>query len=103
MNWIKENWFLLVAALFLVAALGSWPYVYYQLLRWVVCGVGAYSAYMTYTQERRGWTGIFAVIAILFNPIMPFYMERETWQILDVAAAIPFLAFAFINKTTRQS
>jgi len=98
MNWFKENWFLLAAALFLVGALGSWPYAYYQLLRWIVCGVGAYSAYLAYTQNRKGWAGIFAVVAILFNPIMPFYLERDTWQIIDVIAAIPFLAYAFTKK-----
>lgn len=103
MNWLKENWFLLIAAAFLIGALGDWPYAYYQLLRWVVCGVGAYSAYVAYMQERKGWTGVFVVIAILFNPIMPFYMERDTWQILDVVAAIPFLVFAFITKTKKPS
>lgn len=97
-NFLKENWLLLVAAAFLIGALGSWPYAYYQLLRWVVCGVGAYSAYVAYTQERKGWTGVFVVIAILFNPIMPFYMEREAWQILDVAASLPFLIFAFSKR-----
>src|SRR3989344_9647324 len=70
-NFLYANWFLLAVAIFLLGALGDWPYAYYQLLRWVVCSVGTYSAYMAYTQERRGWTGIFVVIAILFNPIMP--------------------------------
>lgn len=98
MHRIKENWYLLVAATFLIGALGDWPYAYYQLLRWVVCGSAAYSVYIAYTQKRRVWTGTFAVVAILFNPIAPFYMERETWQILDVVAAIPFLAFAFTNR-----
>ena len=102
-NFLYANWFLLAVAIFLLGALGDWPYAYYQLLRWVVCSVGTYSAYMAYTQERKGWTGVFVAVAILFNPIMPFYMERDTWQILDVAAVVPFLAFAFINKTTRQS
>jgi len=102
MTWLKENWFLLAAAAFLLGALGDWPYAYYQLLRWIVCGVGAYSAYVAYTQKRRGWTGIFVVIAILFNPMVPFYLERGTWQVLDIIAAIPFLAFAFIDKERRD-
>ena len=98
MNWLKENWYLLLAAVFLIGALGSCPYAYYQLLRWIVCGIGAYSAYLAYTQDRKGWTGVFVVIAILFNPIAAFYFERETWQVLDIAAAIPFLLFAFRNR-----
>ena len=95
---LKENWFVFVAALFLLGALGHWPYTYDQLLRWVVCGVGAYSAYVSYGSGRTGWAFIFGVIAVLFNPISPFYMQRETWQVLDIAAAIPFLIFPFIKK-----
>ena len=95
MEWIKQNWFVFVAALFLLGALGSWPYSYFQLLRWVVCGIGAYSAYMTYERRRTGWAFVFGIIAVLFNPIMPFYLQKETWQVLDIAAAIPFLVFPF--------
>lgn len=97
-DFLKENWFTFGAALFLIGALGHWPYAYYQLLRWVVCGVGAYSAYHAYESGRAGWTTVFSIIAILFNPIEPFYMQRETWQILDLAAAVPFLIFPFVKK-----
>ena len=92
---VKENWFVFIAALFLIGAIGAWPYSYYQLLRWVVCAVGAYSAYKTYKLGRAGWTWIFAVIAVLFNPITPFYMQRGTWQIFDLIASIPFIIFPF--------
>ena len=97
-GWLKENWFLLVAAAFLIGALGSWPYAYYQLLRWIVCGVGAYSAYVAYKKSRTGWAAIFGIVAILFNPIAPFYMQRETWQVLDIVAAVPFLVFPFTKN-----
>ena len=95
---MKKHWYLLVAGIFLLGALGSWPYAYYQLLRWVVCGVGAYSAYMAYESGRTGWAWLFGIVAILFNPIIPFYMQRETWQVLDIAAAFPFLVFPFTKK-----
>ncbi|MBI4262102.1 hypothetical protein HY624_01090 [Candidatus Uhrbacteria bacterium] len=97
-NFLKENWFLLITALFLVGALGSWPYGYYQLLRWIVCGVGAYSAYKAYELGRTGWAWTFGVITILFNPILPFYMQRETWQVIDIVATVPFLVFPFVKK-----
>lgn len=95
---MKKRWYLLVVGIFLLGALGSWPYIYYQLLRWVVCGVGAYTAYTAYESNRTVWAWVFAIIAIVFNPIAPFFMERETWQILDVAAAILFLIFPFTSK-----
>ena len=98
MNWLKVNWFLLVAASFLLGALGGWPYAYYQLLRWVVCGVGAYSAYVAYTKGRTGWAWVFGVIAVLFNPIAPFTFARGTWQLFDVAVVIPFLIYSCKRK-----
>jgi len=97
-NFLKENWFIFVAALFLIGALGGWPYSYFQLMRWIVCGVGAYSAYTSYESGRTGWAWVFGIIAVLFNPIAPFYMQRDTWEMLDLAAAVPFLIFPFTKK-----
>lgn len=86
----NNNWFKIIAILILLFALGQHPYGYYQLLRWVVSLAGAYSAYLAYEAENKGWLWIFVTIAILFNPIIPFYLARETWQILDVLVAIIF-------------
>lgn len=97
---MKKHWYLLAVGIFLLGALGSWPYAYYQLLRWVVCGVGAYTAYMAYESGRTSWAWVFGVIAVLFNPIVPFYFARDTWQVLDLVAAIPFLAFPFTKRKT---
>ena len=98
MKGIKDNWFLFIVALFLFGALGTWPYAYYQILRWVVCGTAADAAYTAFTQELMGWTTLFAIVAILFNPISPFYMQRDTWQIIDFLTTIPFLVFPFTKN-----
>ncbi len=94
-TWLKENWFKLLAILFLLGALGDWPYGYYQLLRWLILGVGGYSAYLAYNSGRKIWTGIFGVIALLFNPIIPFYLSRNTWQPIDIIVAIIFFISLF--------
>ena len=80
-----------IAALMLLIALGDHPYAYYQLLRWVVCGVSAYGALTAYERKDTVWTWLFGVTAVVFNPIMPFYLDRETWQVLDIAAALILL------------
>jgi hypothetical protein len=87
---MKDSFFIMraVAAVMLFIAFADLPYAYYQALRWVVCGVTGYGAYMAYEGKNQTWAWAFGVTAILFNPIMPFYLERETWQLLDVAAAI---------------
>ena len=93
--WLKDNWFKILAILFLLGALGDWPYGYYQLLRWLILGIGGYSAYLAYNSERKVWVGIFGVIALLFNPIIPFYLSKDTWQFIDIVVAIIFFVSLF--------
>ena len=45
----------ILTALLLLGALGDWPYAYYQFLRFAVCGVSAYVAYMAH-----GWKKLWA-------------------------------------------
>jgi len=97
-NFLKNNWFKIVAILFLLGALGDNPYGYYQLLRWIILAIGAYSAYLAYNAEKKGWTWIFGIIAVLFNPIIPFTFQRDIWQTIDVIVAVIFLVSIFKTK-----
>jgi len=86
----------LVAALMLLGALGSWPYGYYQLLRWVTCGAAVFVAFMAYNWQNKWATWLFVFIAVLFNPIVPIHLTRELWQPIDVICAIVFVIVAVI-------
>ena len=94
----SNNWFKLLAIGILIGALWDHPYSYYQLLRWVVAVTGAYSAYLAYERQENTWAWVFGTIAVLFNPIFPFYFARETWQLLDVVTAI----IIFINMSSKN-
>jgi hypothetical protein len=70
---------------------------FYTLLRWVCCATFAYSAVAAFRMKRIGWTWSFAILAVLFNPIAPVHLKRDTWQIIDglsifviVVAAVVF-------------
>ncbi len=54
-------------------ALADNPYGYYQILRWVVCGL---TRYLAYRNDKNVWAWIFGVTAVLFNPIAPIYREK---------------------------
>jgi low affinity Fe/Cu permease len=97
MQFFKNNWFKILAILFLLWALANNSYSYYQFLRWAILIIGAYSSYLAYNMGRNGWTWIFVIIAILFNPIVPFTFQRDTWQIIDVSVAIIFFFSLFIK------
>ena len=89
---IKENWFKILVVILLFLALADNPYGYYQFLRWAVLIIGSYSAYLSYEKGKNGWAWIFVIIAILFNPIIPFYLSRDIWQIIDLISGVLFLA-----------
>lgn len=102
-NWAEKRPHLvpsLIAGLMLLAALGDWPYGYYQFLRFVVCGVGGYVAWLSYESKRIWAAWLFGLVAVLFNPLVPFHLSREIWQPLDLACAALFLAGAFVSRRT---
>lgn len=88
----------IVASVLLLGALGDWPYGYYQLLRFVVCGVSMYVAFMAYKRQRVWATWLFGIMAILFNPLAPIHLSRELWQPIDFACAVLFVVMAFLLK-----
>jgi len=96
-NWFQNNWFKLIAIVFLLGALGDWSYGYYQILRWIVCASGAYLAYSYHESNKTTWAWAFGIIAILFNPILPIYFTREIWQPIDVIVAVIFIIAMFVK------
>jgi|SRR3989344_3383259 len=97
-NFLKDNWFKILVIGLLVGAMWSHPYGYYQVLRWVIMIIGAYSAYLAYEEKRNTWAWIFGIIAILFNPVIPFTFAKETWQVIDIATAIVIFINVIKNK-----
>jgi len=83
-----------IAAAMLLAAVGEWPYAYYQFMRWVVCAAAVFVAYKGWTFNRVWAVWVFCFVAILFNPLVPFHIKRDTWQVIDLLAAAAFIAVA---------
>lgn len=98
MSWLNQNWYRLVVIAVALMALGDHPYGFYQLVKWVVSITSLYLAYMAYKQHRTGWAWIFSIVGILFNPIVPFYLEKETWVVNDFGVAVVYLVSLFKFK-----
>lgn len=94
--------FLFPSIFLFCALLDGWPYVYFQILRWVVCAFAAYFAYISFDGNRKIWAGVFAVIAVLFNPILPFYMSRSMWQPIDAVTGILFCVYGIMTLRKRS-
>jgi hypothetical protein len=92
-----------IAAVALFAALGQWPYSYYTLLRLVVCGAGAYTAYVMYGWRRIALAWLFGLVAVLFNPIALVHLSRDLWRPIDLICALLFAVVAVVvTKSPRE-
>ena len=92
----------IVAAAFLLGALGRWPYDYYVVLRVVTCASAAFVAFNAHKWQRMRWLWLFGGIAILFNPLVPVHLSRVTWQPIDVLTAVAFLVAAGLLAGPRE-
>lgn len=85
----KKNIYSIIAGIMLLLAIPSlWPYGYYQLLRLIVTGVAIYNGFIFKQEKKTTWLVLMIVIGILFNPIYPIYLIKDTWVILDIITAI---------------
>lgn len=87
----------LVSGVMLVLALGYRPYSYYIILRWVVSGSSFYSGWVFSNLKRSNWAWVFFIVGILFNPIFPVYLNKGTWQLIDIISAV-VLSFSLVQK-----
>lgn len=93
----------IIAASMLLGALAPWPYGYYQLLRFVVCGVAVYLVYTAYNWQKMWAVWLFGFIAVLFNPLIPIHLSRELWPPIDIICALLFAVITFIlRKPTEE-
>jgi len=87
-----------IAIVMLIIALGKNPYNYYKLLRFVVCSVCIYGVCLSQQLTKRPWIWGFSIIAVLFNPVIPLHLDRETWAVVNIAVAAGFLLSIWLIK-----
>ncbi len=87
---------LIAVVLLVFAAAEKQPDNFYTLLRWVCCAVFAYSGVTLFQMKRMLWLWIFAVLAVLFNPIFPLGLDRTQWIVADWFSISAMVIAAFI-------
>jgi hypothetical protein len=78
----------------LLAALGSWPYDVYTLIKlsvFVVCTVAIYATFSELKQ--RLFVVLLFGIDVLYNPLFPIRLHRSTWVLLNLATLVVLMAF----------
>jgi hypothetical protein len=100
-NWLNYNWLKLLAIVLVVGAIQkfySFPYVYYQLMNWIVVGAALMTVRQAYVNKKTFIVWLFTFVAIFFNPIAPLYLTDSAWQIADIIVAILFFILFFIVR-----
>ena len=87
----------LCVIILLVISFSRLPYGYYTLLRLTVTGSAIYFAYKYYEEKKIIWVWIFGIIAVLFNPLVPIYLQRGTWMVIDILTSIIYLISIFLR------
>ena len=77
----------IICGILLLVALLNNPYGYYQLLRWIITGASVFLSYTYFNSASKRYGWVFLIVAILFNPLWPFFFEKSTWQVLDLITA----------------
>jgi len=83
----------IVAGLLLIA-IAELPYGYYTFLRITVFIVSIICV-IEYFEKRNIFVILFAIVAILFNPLIPVYLDKETWVPIDIITAVIFVISIF--------
>lgn len=95
-NLITIENILKILAIFLLIYATSWhQYSYYIFLRWFIFLTSIYFSYSSHKNKNKTWLIGFIVISLLFNPIIPIYLSKDVWAIIDVATAILILISIF--------
>lgn len=96
-------WLFLIPIALLLIGLADLPTGYYTLVRIVVCLISALSCYWSYKSDDKVGiaTVVFGILALLFNPIIPVYLQdKGIWAVIDIAAAI-LLAIRYFTLRNR--
>lgn len=94
----------ITAVLLFIAPL-KLPYAYYQGLKWVVSICAIKEIYElketkpVSTEKIVPW----AIMGILYNPLIPFYLSKEVWIVLDLIAGVFILAACHFYKKPKAS
>ena len=63
------------------------PYGYYTLLRIVATGAFVWAAITAHQKGERTLPWMFALSAVIYNPILPVYLTKGIWMILNLGGA----------------
>lgn len=84
--------FLIISGLTLILAIFPLPYAYYQFLRIFIFFSAGFVSFKFLEQKLIPWVFVFGTIALIFNPIVPIYLDKSSWVVIDFIFALLFFS-----------
>jgi hypothetical protein len=93
----KIFWLPLIIAAVLFISIADLPYGFYTFMRIVVPLLSAIYLFFAYMIKDEFSLMLIPniIIVILWNPILPVYLDKETWVVIDAIAGISQIIMAF--------
>lgn len=86
------KWLFFICGVFLFIGVANLPIGYYTFLRIIITVVALVIIIVEHKNGLSFWNIVFALIAILFNPLFPVYInDKETWNIIDIICGALFM------------
>ncbi len=92
----------LIACGLLLLAIANLPYGYYRFLRISITIISGINLFIEFNKENKLLFIFFLLVLILFNPIIPIYLNKETWTPIDLISGIFFGVSAFLNTNEKN-
>lgn len=89
-------WLGLIGGGLSLLAIANVPYGYYTFNRVAVTALAVILCVLAVRADALGWLLLLVPIAVLWNPAIPFHLDRETWAPLNLLAALVFVASGFM-------
>lgn len=89
----------LIIAVILFISIAELPYGFYTFMRIAVTLLSAIYLFFAYMIKEKFSMMLIPniIITILWNPILPVYLDKETWVIIDAIAGFCELVVAFCS------
>ena len=95
----------LIIAAILFISIAELPYGFYTFMRIVVPILSAIYLFCAYAEKEEFNLMMIPniLIVILWNPIFPVYLDKDTWIIIDLAAGIcQIITAVYSYRTSRK-
>lgn len=93
----------LISSVLLLFGILNLSYGYFSFLRLFITCSSLYIFLVNKEKDNNKsniWGVLFLIVAILFNPIFPIYLDKEIWRIIDFLVAGLYIILYFSDSNT---